>query len=83
MLGTCRYKAVDSSGLALSLVTETTEENGVWRSKTVLDPKAKNPEIPLDVRRAVYSIDKNAVLIDMYILRTSGGQRSQFAIRRK
>ncbi|MEP3347706.1 MAG: hypothetical protein ABJN34_04980 [Litoreibacter sp.] len=83
VLGTCRYKAIDSSGVAVSLISETTEENGVWRSRTKLDPRAKNPDLPNETRRSVFSIDKNGVLIDMYILRNSGAGRSEFAIKRK
>jgi hypothetical protein len=83
VIGTCRYKATDRDGLAVSLVTETTEKDGVWRSRTVLDPKAKNPGLVNETRRSVYSIDKNAVLIDMYILRSSGSGRTEFAIKRQ
>lgn len=85
VLGTCRYKATDRSGRSASLVSETTEDGGVWRSVTVLDPKAKADNVGLvdERRRAVYSIDTNAVLIDMVVQRGSGARRSTFAIRRK
>lgn len=83
VLGTCRYTATDRDGRSASLITETTEEGGIWRSKTVLDPKAKNRGMVNETRRAVYSIDKNAVLIDMVVTRGSGAQRSSFSIRRK
>lgn len=83
VIGTCRYKAIDRSGRAASLVSETTEKGGVWRSVTVLDPKADNAGLINERRRAVYSIDKNAVLIDMVVLRGSGPRRSTFSIRRK
>ncbi|PTX55515.1 hypothetical protein C8N43_0154 [Litoreibacter ponti] len=83
VLGTCRYKAIDRAGRAASLVTETTEEGGIWRSRTKLDPREKNPGLVNETRRAIYSIDKNAVLLDMVVLRGSGGQRSRFAIKRK
>ncbi|TDT77422.1 hypothetical protein BDE40_0709 [Litoreibacter halocynthiae] len=83
VLGTCRYKAIDRSGRVAALVSETTEQDGVWRSKTELDPRAKNPGLTNEIRRAVYSIDKNAVLIDMVVMRGSGARRTSFAIRRK
>ncbi|WP_394198202.1 hypothetical protein [Litoreibacter albidus] len=83
VLGTCRYKAIARDGSAVSLITKTTEEGGVWRSTTVLDPKANNAGVPNETRRSVYSIDQNAVLIDMFILRSSGAERSDFAIKRK
>ncbi|RLJ58847.1 hypothetical protein BCF46_0985 [Litoreibacter meonggei] len=83
VLGTCRYRAIDQLGRVAELVTETTETDGVWRSKTELDPKAKNVGLVNETRRAVYSIDKNAVLLDMVVTRGSGAQRTRFAIRRK
>lgn len=82
VIGSCRYKASDRNGFTVSLLTTTTEKNGVWQSRTVLDPKAKNPKGPFEARRSVYSIDANAVLIDMFILRTSRGQRTSFAMKR-
>jgi len=63
--------------------TTTTEQDGIWRSKTVLDPDARNPGLVGETRRAVYSIDKNAVLIDMVVTRGVGARRSSFSIRRK
>ncbi|SFR46286.1 hypothetical protein [Litoreibacter janthinus] len=83
VLGTCRYQAIDRGGNVAALLTETTEQDGVWRSKTVLDPKAQNKGLAAETRRAVYSIDKNAVLIDMVVTRGAGPRRSQFAIRRQ
>lgn len=83
VLGTCRYRAIDQLGRVASLVTETTEKDGVWRSKTELDPKAENPGLVNEMRRAIYSIDKNAVLIDMVVTRGSGARSTRFAIRRK
>jgi len=83
VIGDCRYKATDRNGFSVSLLTTTTEADGVWRSKTVLDPKAKNPNVPNETRRSVYSIDKNAVLIDMHILRGAAAGRSSFALKRK
>ncbi|EPX79455.1 hypothetical protein [Litoreibacter arenae] len=82
VLGTCRYRAIDRQGRAASLVTETTEKDGIWRSRTVLDPKAENPGLINEPRHAFYSIDKNAVLLDMVVTRGSGAQRTSFAIRR-
>lgn len=83
VLGTCRYTATDRNGRSAALITETTEENGIWRSRTVLDPDADNRGLLNETRRAVYSIDKNAVLIDMIVFRGSGAGRSSFSIRRK
>lgn len=83
VLGTCRYTATDRDGNSARLVTETVEKDGIWRSKTVLDPKADNRGLVDETRRAVYSIDKNAVLIDMVVTRGTGAQRSSFSIRRK
>jgi len=83
VIGTCQYRAIDRLGHVAALVTETTEKDGVWRSKTKLDPTAKNLGLVNETRRAIYSIDKNAVLIDMVVTRGSGAQRTRFAIRRK
>ncbi|WP_298261789.1 hypothetical protein [uncultured Litoreibacter sp.] len=83
VLGECRYTSTDRNGRSINLLSTTTEDKGVWRSKTILDPKAKNPKIPNETRSSVYSIDKNAVLIDMYIFRKSGANRTVFAIKRR
>ena len=83
VLGTCRYTATDRGGQSAKLLTTTTEQDGIWRSKTVLDPDARNPGLVGETRRAVYSIDKNAVLIDMVVTRGVGARRSSFSIRRK
>lgn len=83
VLGTCRYTATDRDGNSAVLITETKEQDGIWRSKTKLDPKADNRGLVNETRRAVYSIDKNAVLIDMVVTRGAGAQRSSFSIRRK
>lgn len=83
VLGACRHTSTDKSGRSVSLLTMTTEEAGVWHAKTKLDPKANNKGIKQSPRHAVFSIDKNAVLIDMVMSRGIGAQRSNFSIRRK
>jgi len=83
VLGTCRYTAMEQDGSVASFIAETTESSGVWRTETKLDPSAENAGIDDERRRLVYSIDRNAVLIDMVIIQGSGPRQSRFEIRRK
>lgn len=80
VLGTCRYTATEQ-GRAVSLVTETTEENGVWSTRT--RPDRSRGTRGSGSQLLTYSLDRNAVVIDMVITTSQGGQRSTTIFRRK
>ena len=82
VLGTCRYVA-SQDGRSVALISETTEKNGVWRSKTRVDPAKRKAGQTNEVRRSTYSIDQNGVLIDMIFSSISRGERSTMVLRRK
>lgn len=62
-LGTCRYTSFIDGDEEESLILETTEEGGIWRTTARLDPEQHNGRDTIKWIRA-YSIDENAVLID-------------------
>lgn len=82
VIGTCRYTASEGNR-SIALIAETTEENGVWRTTTKPDPAKRKPGQPGGAQTLIYSIDKNAVLIDMVLSQTNQGQRSSVVFRRK
>ncbi|WP_298290181.1 hypothetical protein [uncultured Litoreibacter sp.] len=82
VIGTCRYTAFEGDK-SIALVAETTEKNGVWRTRTKPDPRKRKPGQQTGAQSLVYSIDKNAVLIDMVLTSVRGGQRSSVVFRRK
>lgn len=81
VLGTCRYTAIEGER-SIALVAETTEENGVWRTRTRPDPRKRQPGQQSGIQTLIYSIDENAVLIDMVISSVERGQRSSVVFRR-
>lgn len=82
-LGICRF-AISSKGQpTINLITETSEKNGVWRSTTRPDPD-KSPRRGQRLREdAVYSIDRNAVIVDMVVTQSGIGRPSRMSFRRK
>ena len=82
VLGTCRHLVVNDKGERIGVISETTESNGVWRTSQRPDPNRSPPALRGAREYWVYSIDKNAVLIDLVI--TSAGERgnSRIAFRR-
>lgn len=82
VLGSCTYRDIQEGGQA-TIRAETTEAGGIWTSrKTVLS--ATNP-IPRDDRTETltYSLDKNGVIIDLFITNRDAGRRVTSAYRRK
>ncbi len=83
VLGTCKYTSLNEQGKSIKLVSETTESGGIWRSDTRPDPAA-GPQPDGEGRlRAVYSLDRNGVLIDMILARIGGGPQDTVVFRRK
>jgi len=82
VIGTCRYEVREGEQF-IALVSETTEESGVWRTRTRPDPARRQRGQGGGTQTQIYSIDKNAVLIDMALTSQRAGQRSTIIFRRK
>lgn len=82
VIGTCRYVAKQGTQ-TIALIAETTEKDGVWRTRTRPDPAKRKPGQQSGAQTLTYSIDKNAVFIDMVLSQSQGSQRSTVVLRRK
>lgn len=82
VIGTCRYVATQGDQ-TIALVAETSEKDGVWRTKTRPDPAKRKAGQQSGAQSLTYSIDKNAVIIDMVLSQSQGGPRSTVVLRRK
>lgn len=82
VLGTCKYRSITENGDSIRLISETTESNGVWRSETRPDPAA-GPQKGDGRQRAIYSLDRNGVLIDLVLVSTGGSPQETVIFRRK
>ncbi len=82
VIGTCRYTASQGQR-SIALVAETSEKNGVWKTVTKPDPTKRQSGQPGGAQTLIYSIDRNAVLIDMILSQTDQGQRSSVVFRRQ
>ena len=81
VIGTCRYEVM-ARGQRARLISETTEENGIWRTRTRLDPRDRRGQ-PARSESSIYSIDKNGVPIDIAVIGQADGQKSVVTIRRR
>ncbi len=82
VIGTCRYTASEGDR-SIALVAKTTEAGGIWKTKTRPDPNERQSRPAGGAQTLIYSIDKNAVLIDMVLSQSERGQRSSVVFRRK
>ena len=64
-IGTCRAVRVGSDGEKVPIVVETSELGGIWRSEIRRDPERDPASRGALIEEAIYSVDANAVLIDM------------------
>ncbi len=79
VLGTCTYTA--SRGDAkIDFVSETTETGGVWRTVTRL---AQGPSDSNGREVMVYSLDRNAVVLDLAIISRGPGEKRVTTFRRQ
>lgn len=63
--GTCRFTRTGQDGREEHLVVETSELGGLWREQTRRDPQRNPGGRGALVGESIYSVDENAVLIDM------------------
>lgn len=82
VLGTCKYTSLNEQGQSIKLISETTEASGIWRSETRPDPAAGPQPGGEGRQRAIYSLDRNGVLIDMILARV-GADNEVVVFRRK
>ncbi len=82
VIGTCRYVAKQGNQ-TIALIAKTSEKDGVWRTRTRPDPAKRQAGQQQGTQTLTYSIDKNAVFIDMVLSQSQGGQRSTVVLRRK
>lgn len=82
-LGTCTYTATRGGKAKLGFIAETTETGGIWRTVTRADPKSTPPGLRGARRMLTYSIDKNAVVIDMAINDLGAGTRDITVFKRQ
>lgn len=82
VLGRCRYRVIQEDG-QVTVEMETTETGGVWTSKKRVIA-ATAPVAPEDRRETLtYSLDKNGVMIDLFLTSRENGRLITTAYRRK
>ncbi len=64
-LGTCRTTRIDTDGEQVPLLVQTSELGGIWRSEIRRDPERDPASRGALLEETIYSVDENAVLIDM------------------
>lgn len=83
MLGTCHYTASRGKDARLDYISETTEAGGIWRTVTRIDP-ATGPRALRDRREIMtYSIDQNAMVIDLAFSERGTGARDISVFKRQ
>lgn len=80
VIGTCRYAVRAQDGRSVALISETTEKNGIWRSRTRPDARGGGAN---RIESAIYSIDQNGVPIDIALVSVVDGRKSVVIIRRR
>lgn len=64
-LGTCRTTRTGPEGDEVPLLVQTSELGGIWRSEIRRDPERDPASRGALLEETIYSVDENAVLIDM------------------
>ncbi|MEM6619822.1 MAG: hypothetical protein AAF631_11025 [Pseudomonadota bacterium] len=76
-LGQCSSTWADSSGRAVRVIVDTTEEGGRWFATIRLDPRFNGGSRRV-IERRVYSIDRYGIFKDAHTLNLTDGSRPFF-----
>jgi hypothetical protein len=82
-LGTCTYTATRDGKNIIAFISETTETGGIWRTVTRADPKTAPPELRGQREVLTYSLDKNAVVVDLAISSVGSGRNEISVFKRQ
>ncbi len=82
-LGSCQFTStISGDPLQITFLAETTEANGVWTSRLRPDPSQRVAR-QLARQTLTYSLDRNAVPIDLVVQSSLAGMRETTVFRRK